>query len=187
MIILNLGAGGKLRKDSINIDITPYDGIDKCVDLSLFPWPWANNSVDGIHASHVIEHFPDQKRFINECHRILKPGGFLRLCVPHSSSVTAVGCMGHYRTYSYGTLKDYLSRDFYMFKVKKFETVEQKLNWWYEETDAQGELPLLIFWAVRFINPIMNFLIRLSPRIFENVWCYWVGGAREVVWSGVRI
>lgn len=186
-MVLNLGCGEDIKPECVNVDVTGYKRVDEVVDLSVFPWPWEKESIDGIHASHIIEHFPDQKQFILECLRILKKGGFLRLKVPHSSNISAVGCMGHYRTYSYDTLNDYLARDFYMFTKKRFNTVEQKLLWWYETVDVQGELPKPIKWIIILINPIINFLIRLSPRIFENVWCYWIGGAREVIWKGIKI
>lgn len=186
-MLLNLGSGNHILPDCINVDITNYPGVNQVVDLSVFPWGWEDNSIDGIFANHIIEHLPDPKPFILECHRILKKGGFLRIKVPHSSNISAVGCLGHYRTYSYDTLNDYLGRDFYMFGTQKFRTVEQKLLWWYELEDCQQELPLWIAVIIRIVNPIINFLIRLSPRIFENVWCYWIGGAREVIWKGIKI
>lgn len=186
-MILNLGAGNHILPDCINVDITPYKGINEVVDLSIFPWPWADDSIDGICANHIIEHLPDPKPFILECYRILKKGGFLRIKVPHSSNISAVGCLGHYRTYSYDTLNDYLGRDFYMFGKQKFKTVEQKLLFWYEELDIQGELPKWIAVMIQIVAPGINFLIKLSPRIFENVWCYWIGGAREVIYKGEKL
>ena len=186
-MILNLGCGNDLRKDSINCDITAYPGVDKVVDLSVFPWPWGNETISGIRASHIIEHLPDPKPFILECLRILKPGGFLRLKVPHSSNISALGCLGHYRTFSYDTLNDYLSRDFYYLGKAKFKTVEQKLLWWYESGDIQHEVPKWLLPIIIVINPIINFFIRLSPRIAENTWCYLIGGFREVIWKGEKI
>lgn len=186
-MILNLGCGQKLIKDAINVDVTSYPGVDQVVDLSVFPWHWADNSVDGIHSSHFIEHLPDQKQFLDECYRILKPGGFLRLCVPHSSNCVSIGCMGHYRTYSYNTFNDYMARDFYMFKTARYKTVEQRLNWWFEYVCWDSNVPKPILAIIVMVNPIINFLINLSPPIFENLWWPWVGGAREVIWKGVKI
>ena len=186
-MLLNLGAGGDIKEDCINIDITPYEGIDMVVDLSIFPWSFQNESVDGIFCNHILEHFVDPKPFILECHRILKKGGFLRIKVPHSSNVSAVGCLGHYRTFSYDTLNDYLGRDFYMFGTQKFKTIEQKLLFWYEEADIQGELPIWIAIIIKIVNPIINFLIKLSPRIAENTWVYLIGGFREVIWKGEKV
>jgi len=188
-VLLNLGAGRNQRKDCINIDITLYDGIQQVVDLSQFPYPFCDNSIDGIYASHVLEHldFEKQDKFILECHRILKKGGFLRLNLPHSSNVTAIGCYGHYRTFSYNTMHGYLAMDFYKFGKAKWRTVERSLNWWYEVTDTQEELPKWIYVVIKVVNPVVNFFIKLSPRIAENTWCYWVGGFREVIWKGEKL
>ena len=187
MKILNLGSGENILPDCINVDIIPYNGVNQIKDLTIYPWPWKDGTVDGVYASHIIEHQFDQKQFILECHRILKKGGFLRIKVPHSSNISAVGCLGHYRTYSYDTLNDYLGRDFYYLGKQKFKTVEQKLLWWYECEDIQGELPKLILWVIKIINPIINSLIRLSPRIAENTWVYLIGGFREVIWKGIKV
>jgi len=188
-VLLNLGAGRNQRTDSVNVDVTVYPGIDEVVDLTKFPWPWADESIDGIHASHILEHMPYEMeiKFILECHRILKPGGFLRLLLPHASNVTSVGCFGHYRTFSYNTMHGYLSQDFYLFGKAKWRTVERGLNWWFEVTDAQGDLPGWMFKVINFAKPIINFFINIDPRIAENTWCYWVGGFREVIWKGVKL
>jgi SAM-dependent methyltransferase len=162
--------------DTINVDITPAPGIDQVVDLSKFPWPWKDNSVDGILASHVLEHIEDQKGFLLECHRLLKKDAILTLILPHSSSVIANGCLGHYRTYSFNTISDYLCRDFYMFGEAKFEEVSNCLTWWNSD-----------IWYIKLLNNIISPLIRLHPQIFENIWCYWVGGAKEFGWKGRKI
>jgi predicted SAM-dependent methyltransferase len=65
-------------------NIQPGPGVDfvgDCTDLSQF----ADESVDEIYASHVLEHL-DHKREIpkalKELHRILKPTGVLSISVP---------------------------------------------------------------------------------------------------------
>lgn len=186
MLILNLGAGKKLLPNCVNIDVTPYPGMDMVVNLSVYPWPWASNAVSGIHVSHLLEHFADQERFLRECHRILKPGGFLRIVGPHASCISSVGCLGHYRTYAYNTFHQYLSEPFYMFKKPLFETIEQRLNWWYEVVDAEGNLPGWTRPIIKGIDVIMNRLIALSPRLFENVFCSFIQ-CREVVWKGRKL
>ena len=53
--------------------------------LNLFrPLPFAGNSVSCIYAGELWEHFeyPDAARLTGECHRVLVPGGVLRVCVP---------------------------------------------------------------------------------------------------------
>ena len=48
------------------------------------PLPYADSVADMILAEHLIEHLtgPQGFNFMLECHRILKPGGLLRVCVP---------------------------------------------------------------------------------------------------------
>ena len=181
--ILNLCSGNNPIKGALNVDVC--EPADWVVDISKTPWIWSDESVDGIYMIHGLEHFPDQVKIINECYRILKKGGFLHLVVPHSSSAMSIGCMGHYRTYSYDTLRDYLSRPFYLFKTKRFDTVYQKLSWWYDRPVTN-----VPFWMKCFIvpfNTIINLLANLSPRVCENLWCFWCGGFKEVHWKGVKV
>ena len=171
---------------AVNCDIRKLSGVNKIVDLSILPWPWKDNSILGIYMFHLLEHFPDPKPILQECHRILRPGGFLHIKVPHSSCVSSIGCMGHFRTYSYNTLREHLSEPYYMFTKRMFETRHQKLNWWYED-GSDDNVPL---WMQRVISPVDKVLSRLaslSPKVCENLWCYYVGGFREVIWRGVKI
>lgn len=45
--------------------------------------PFESDSQDYVFASHVLEHIPDYIKSIQEWHRVLKPGGYLIICVPH--------------------------------------------------------------------------------------------------------
>ena len=78
---LNLGCGEKKMAGYINVDIC--GNPDKRVDLSVFPWPFEDNSADEISSSHFLEHVLDYERTILEIHRILKPRGILHFKVPH--------------------------------------------------------------------------------------------------------
>lgn len=48
------------------------------------PLPFADNELEAIFASHVVEHIssPDAMRFFLESYRVLRPGGTLLLSVP---------------------------------------------------------------------------------------------------------
>jgi len=43
---------------------------------------WGDASLDGVLASHVLEHLHDTRRFFDECLRVLKPGGSLYVETP---------------------------------------------------------------------------------------------------------
>jgi SAM-dependent methyltransferase len=45
--------------------------------------PLADNSVDFVISSHVIEHFPDPIKALREWYRVVKPGGYLYIIAPH--------------------------------------------------------------------------------------------------------
>jgi predicted SAM-dependent methyltransferase len=58
--------------------------------LNLFkPLPWAPNSVGGIYAGELWEHFEyaDAERLTRDCHRVLRPGGVLRVTVPDAAQL----------------------------------------------------------------------------------------------------
>ncbi len=45
------------------------------------------NYFDALTGFYVIEHLPDPLDFLQECHRILKPGGLLLLRYPHTTPI----------------------------------------------------------------------------------------------------
>lgn len=53
--------------------------------------PLANNSVDVVVNSQVIEHLPDQTGFMHECYRVLRPGGKLLVSTPNRITFTPEG------------------------------------------------------------------------------------------------
>jgi SAM-dependent methyltransferase len=72
---IQFGCGGNLlpgwNNHDIEVDVTkPLDYPDKCADM--------------IFAEHLCEHLtaPEFLRFLDECWRVLKRGGRLRICCP---------------------------------------------------------------------------------------------------------
>lgn len=58
--------------------------IDVVHDLNDLPWPWEDESFDQIGASSVFEHLTiDLVRCMDECWRILRPEGLLRVKLPY--------------------------------------------------------------------------------------------------------
>ena len=82
-LYLNLGSGPKKGNSNwINIDLY---GADINWDLTR-GMPFKDNTVDKIYSSHMLEHIPFKqlKKFISECHRVLKPEGELLIAVPNA-------------------------------------------------------------------------------------------------------
>jgi 2-polyprenyl-3-methyl-5-hydroxy-6-metoxy-1,4-benzoquinol methylase len=53
---------------------------------------------DAVALNHVIEHVYDPQRVLQECHRILKPGGMLVLVTPNADSWGHRICRGQWRS-----------------------------------------------------------------------------------------
>lgn len=43
-----------------NVDRNPEPGVDECLDIFKYPFPWADNSFDGALVAHVAEHIPHE-------------------------------------------------------------------------------------------------------------------------------
>lgn len=93
MTILNLGCGNRIitDKDAINHDRWQHrPEVNAVHDLNELPWPWLDNSYDEIQLISVAEHLRiDLVEQLNECWRILKPGGMLVIKYPLWSTPTA--------------------------------------------------------------------------------------------------
>ena len=82
---LRLHIGGETAKAGwtiFNVQPGPHvDTVGDCRDLSAY----GDGEVSEIYASHVFEHLgylDDLPQALSECHRVLIPGGTLRISVP---------------------------------------------------------------------------------------------------------
>lgn len=80
---LNLGCGARALPSWTNLDFQAVPGLVLAHDLRT-PLPFSNDTFDVVYHSHVLEHLSpaDAARFLAECHRVLRPGGVLRVLVP---------------------------------------------------------------------------------------------------------
>ena len=74
---INLGCGNIKADDSIGVDFRKTDATDVVHDLSVFPWPFEDEQFDTAIAKDIIEHMLWVVPFMDECWRIVKPGGKL--------------------------------------------------------------------------------------------------------------
>lgn len=98
---LNLGCGKTTMEGFVGMDRRKFPGVDIVHDINDYPWPFADESVEEIHCSHVLEHFdhnrhnPERVRIMNEMYRILVPGGKATIITPHWASNRAYGDFTH--------------------------------------------------------------------------------------------
>ena len=79
--ILNLAGGGNCMEGCLTVDIDPR--ADAYVDITK-PLPFFDNSMDAIFCEEAIEHISKDsgRRMLEECLRVLRPGGVLRITTP---------------------------------------------------------------------------------------------------------
>lgn len=81
-VLLHLGSGSEHKAGYVNIDLAGAD-VDVALDLAR-GLPLPDGSVDGVFHEHFLEHLPTRVgyAFLQECVRVLAPGGVLRVGVP---------------------------------------------------------------------------------------------------------
>lgn len=107
---LDLGCGLNPKEGHEGVDLYGDKAKHK-IDLFKFPWSFKSNSVDEIHASHLLEHIPAREvedrdilagtskaeqeqllgkdmffAFMDECYRIMKLGAWMHIVVPSGRS-----------------------------------------------------------------------------------------------------
>lgn len=85
---LNLGCSDTPLRGYLNADARVECNPDIVTNANQLPFP--DNTFDLIRASHILEHFhPHQTEdVLREWLRVLKPGGYLVVCVPHHTRLS---------------------------------------------------------------------------------------------------
>ncbi|HUP59017.1 MAG TPA: methyltransferase domain-containing protein [Thermoanaerobaculia bacterium] len=81
--LVNLGCGTRFREGWFNIDIEPASPEVMRHDLSRgIPLP--DGGCRAVYHSHLLEHLrrEDAVALLKECHRVLQPGGVIRIATP---------------------------------------------------------------------------------------------------------
>lgn len=86
-LLLHLGSGGEHKDSWINVDLAG-DPVELAWNMAR-PLPFRAGTVDGIFHEHLLEHLPLEvgALFLRECHRVLRPGGVLRVGVPDAGAL----------------------------------------------------------------------------------------------------
>jgi predicted SAM-dependent methyltransferase len=85
---LNIGCGTKYNEEWVNIDMySPSTDVLKCNILKGISFP--DESFEIVYHSQVLEHIPKEKvfDFVNECYRVLKHDGIIRIVVPDLENI----------------------------------------------------------------------------------------------------
>ncbi|MEW5718245.1 MAG: class I SAM-dependent methyltransferase [Chloroflexota bacterium] len=86
MRILDVGCGNHKTPGAIGIDFNARTAADIVHDLNQYPWPLPDNEFDRIVCNHIVEHVTDFVRFVEELHRVARPGARVEIVTPHFSN-----------------------------------------------------------------------------------------------------
>jgi predicted SAM-dependent methyltransferase len=90
LLKLHLGCGPRHIPGFVHVDLQPGPHVDIVGPVERLPV--ADGSASLVYASHVLEHFGrnEYKSVLKEWHRVLAPGGTLRLAVPDFAACAAL-------------------------------------------------------------------------------------------------
>lgn len=118
---LNLGCGLDVKEGYVNLDVVLLPGVDVVHNIEKLPLPFHDEEFEEILCRDVLEHI-DYPPLLKELHRILKPGGVLKIRVPHFTSNNNFIDPTHRKLFSIATFdfftknnKHYHQKAFYQF------------------------------------------------------------------------
>jgi SAM-dependent methyltransferase len=107
--VLDIGCGANKIPGAIGMDINPRTAADVIHDLDDLPYPFDDDEFDEVVGRHVIEHVRDPLAVMSELHRITRPGGMVKIVVPHWTNpdwATDLTHRNHLNSYSFRNLTD---------------------------------------------------------------------------------
>jgi|SRR5579872_5696412 len=99
-LLLHIGSGNARLPGWTNVDVQPLPGVDVIADVTR---GLAFSGAAAVFSEHFLEHLAidDALSFLLEAHRVLAPGGWLRLSTPNLDWVW----LTHYRLEGEGEAK----------------------------------------------------------------------------------
>jgi SAM-dependent methyltransferase len=162
--ILDVGCGIRKYPGSIGIDFNSASAADVLCDLDRFPYPFADRTFDHLRAIHVIEHVTDVVRTMEEFHRLVRPGGRIRIETPHYTD---------YSSFCDPTHKHHLNS----FSFRYFGSNDGGFGYYTEAKfrEISVHVKLLAFWKWLGFEFLVNRFTRFR-KFWEFYLCFVVRG-----------
>ncbi|HEY4501842.1 MAG TPA: methyltransferase domain-containing protein [Candidatus Paceibacterota bacterium] len=113
-LVADIGSGPQRVHDSfINLDIYPFPGVD-VVGTGHFI-PIKDGTFDGVINETVIEHISDERAFVSEMTRIVKPGGVVYTSAPFIHPFH--GSPDDFHRFTTSALKELFKKDYEILEV----------------------------------------------------------------------
>ncbi|HUY31712.1 MAG TPA: glycosyltransferase [Pirellulales bacterium] len=191
---INAGCGAVHFDGWVNIDLRrDVLSIDLAWDLSQgIPVP--DDCCEAIYSEHMLEHLsvPQGLAFLNECRRVLKPGGVLRIAMPSLDDLLVKCVRGDWREG-----EDWLTDPPHQFVQTRAEMVNVMFRWWghqwlYDREELYRRLREAGFdvirdaaWGRSEWPALRNRETRLNSRLIceaEKQEPCWTAGGGRIAW-----
>jgi len=99
-LLVNLGAGDKGKPGWVNLDVFREATVN-CIWDCRKRLPFPDGTVKAIFTEHFFEHVDYTEEvpyFLTECHRVLEPGGVIRIIVPDAEKYLRAYCAGDWES-----------------------------------------------------------------------------------------
>lgn len=156
--VLSVGCGKRDRQPQvIRLDISETVNPDVVWDLNQFPYPFQTGEFSEIECFDVIEHLNNIPETMEEFHRILKPGGVVKITTPHFS------CANSYIDPTHRWHLSYFSFDYFSEK--------SELSY-YSKARFEIKHRQLCFKGSRLNRSIVSRLANRFPESYEQRWAW---------------
>jgi SAM-dependent methyltransferase len=161
---LDVGCGIRKYPGSVGIDINSSSAADVICNLDRFPYPFADRAFDRVRVIHVIEHLTDVIRAMEEFHRLLRPGGRVRIETPHYTDFSSFCDPTHKHHLNSFSFRYFGANDagFGYYTEAKFREISVRIR-------------LLSFWKWLGFEYLVNAFPRFR-RFWEHYLCYVIRG-----------
>jgi SAM-dependent methyltransferase len=165
---LNIGCGHTRLPGWVNCDQIAHSDADVVFDVQQ-RWPFEDNTVTEVYASHVIEHLDHPQQFFDEAWRVLKPHASLWIRTPHGQCRDAWTDFGHKRPWfaeSFGCLQPGYSQQVRNPESAQFKPYAIHSLWL---RVGASVAPFLRFRLIRRYLPELSFYL---SNIVHEIWAH---------------
>ena len=176
---VNIGCGRRHRAGFYGLDLLPLPEVDIQADLNQPLDKLPDNSVAEVMTEHTLEHIVNFIPLLSELHRVVQPGGTIKITVPHFSSPLAYSDPTHVRFFGLYTMFYFADQDHaYRRKVLNFYTsIRFKVLRIHLKFSRAG--------FDKILGGPKEWMFNLNPRwqaLFERHFC-WISPAEEIIYT----
>lgn len=180
--LLEIGCGEGRGVSLLEDRVDSYSGLDKIKEVVdnlseeypkaefkqsvIPPLPYPDNSFDSVISFQVIEHIKDDKRYLKEIYRVLKPGGIALITTPNLK-LSLSRNPWHIREYTENQLNELCKVIFTKVKLKGITGNEKVLQYYQENKDSVKRLTRFDIFDLQHKLPA--FMLKIPYEIMNRL------------------